>query len=141
MAASCDPEETVVLRYYVKNNTNDTIQMAFSYPLNTNTYIQSKKLLLVNKDSIILINMGSASEDNNVNLFEGLFNWNVVDDTLSIFDKDSVLIKQWIRFFPTNETGKQFFRERDWSYRTYQNNGEKYIYHEWTFEITDNDLQ
>ncbi|MDR1846723.1 MAG: hypothetical protein LBR17_01215 [Bacteroidales bacterium] len=67
--------------------------------------------------------------------------FHIGSDSLYVYASDSTtLLKVWENTYDTTTIGKQFYKESDWTFRKFQNPKEYWIL-EWTFEITDNDLQ
>ncbi|MDR1846724.1 MAG: hypothetical protein LBR17_01220 [Bacteroidales bacterium] len=147
--SACDPEEgmdpTHQLRYYVTNKSSNNLHTdlySITYWSNGDSTCYIERQNDINIDSTACVWRGKATIDDVEkinNLFYSYFSGSSIKYIVNVSLNDS-LLKQW-NSWDTIGINKQFFRESDWSYRTYQNNGEKYIYHEWTFEITDNDLQ
>ena len=135
---SCDPEEyldpTNRVLHYVKNNTNDDLIIKRSH----GTSVIQESTIILKKDSIALFSTGALAKE--TNYFETIFQNIVIDISIFIYSKDSVLLKTWNRFY-TDNTQKQFFRESDWVKRVYEKNeGKIYKYHEYTFTINQEDL-
>ncbi len=64
--------------------------------------------------------------------------WSDGDDPFFSVIFDGRIIKTWL-FSEKNDSGRQYFDERFWAYREYET--ERYIIHEWTFELLADDLQ
>lgn len=117
--------------WYLKNSTGDLIQMSknFYFPFHAS----------VPNDSIVLIfRTEFTRHDEGKDKFNMILDAIFTEESLSIFDMNNVMLKTWIQS-QRNDPGKQFFNEKYWKKRVWEE--ENYLYHEWTFELLPEDIQ
>ena len=84
------------------------------------------------------IGAGISSFEETPDMFNWILDAIVLEDSLTIFDSNNVLLRTWVQS-QRNDSGKQFFNEQYWQKREWKEG--KYTYHEWTFELLPEDLE
>lgn len=115
--------------WYVTNLTKDSlvIQATFSY----------EPVVLVH-DTTILIDHTAFQKDDNECFFQGIYNFNTIDDSVVVCNMKGDILIVW-KESQRNDSGKQFFNEKYWEKREWEDG--KYTYHEWTFELLPEDVK
>lgn len=133
---ACDSDEyidpTHRCSWYIKNVTGDSLLIkdcSFNY--------FAQPLILPN-DTSKSINSVAIVRYEKGDLFNGIDNYNVIDDSVVISNMKGEILIVW-KESQNREDGKQFFNERYWKKREWEEG--KYLYHEWTFELLPEDIQ
>ena len=117
--------------WFLKNSTGNTIILLKNF--------YSPNYDIVPNDSTITVyGAGIASFEETPDMFNWILDAIVLEDSLTIFDSNNVLLKTWVQS-QRNDSGKQFFNERYWQKREWKDG--KYMYHEWTFELVPEDIK
>ena len=88
--------------------------------------------------TITVYGAGISSFEETPDMFNWILDAIVLEDSLTIFDSNNVLLRTWVQS-QRNDSGKQFFNEQYWQKREWKEG--KYTYHEWTFELLPEDLE
>ena len=117
--------------WFLKNSTGSTIILLKNF--------DSPNYNIVPNDSTITVyGAGISSFEETPDMFNWILDAIVLEDSLTIFDSNNVLLRTWVQS-QRNDSGKQFFNEQYWQKREWKEG--KYTYHEWTFELLPEDLE
>ncbi len=115
--------------WYVTNLTKDSllIKTTFSY----------ESVILI-QDTTILIDHTAFQKHSNEIFFQGIYNFNVIDDSVVVCNMKGDELIVWTES-RRDDPGKQFFNEKYWEKREWEEG--KYVHHEWTFELLPEDIK
>jgi len=139
LCTACPRDYTYENIFFIKNNSSQILHL-----IKKSDYSQSysaQKTFFVNETAKLFAFEDHVSETDAAvaYFFIGVKRY---ADTLFVYAADSVtLLKTWVITYDTASTDKQFYRESDWSYKHYENVDGYDHSHQWTFTITDEDLQ
>lgn len=131
---SCNPSDyrdpSNKCEWYISNFTGDSllIKTTFSY--------FREPIILINDTTALVDNTG-FSKHSNV-FFQSIYDYNTIDDSIVISNMKGGILIVW-KESQYREDGKQFFNERYWKKREWDEGN--YLYHEWTFELLPEDIQ
>ena len=133
---ACDPDECLdpsnICEWYITNLAKDSLLIRTHH-----TYSFEAPRLLI-QDSTILIDNTAFEKWSNEIFFQGLYNFNAIDDSVIVYDMKGNELIVWTES-QRNDPGKQFFNEKYWQKREWKEG--KYTYHEWTFELLPEDIK
>ena len=133
MMQACDPSDYRDPRnkceWYVTNLTKDSL-------LIKTTFSSYESVILVQDTTILIDNTTFPKHDNGI-FFQGIYNFNTIDDSVVVCNIKGDELIVW-KESQRNEPGKQFFNEKYWQKREWEDG--RYTYHEWTFELLAEDL-
>ncbi len=132
---SCNPSDYRDPRnkceWYVTNLAQDSllIKTSFSYFVDPIIFIH---------DTTILIDNTAFQKHSDEIFFQGMYNFNTIDDSVVVCDVKGEQLIVW-KESQRNAPGRQFFHEKYWKKREWVDG--KYTYYEWTFELLPEDIQ
>lgn len=117
--------------WFLKNSTGSTIILLKNFD-------SPNYNIVLNDSTITVYGAGISSFEETPDMFNWILDAIVLEDSLTIFDSNNVLLRTWVQS-QRNDSGKQFFNEQYWQKREWKEG--KYTYHEWTFELLPEDLE